>query len=151
MGDAVFRGATTARWLGIPLYDADLWVEKGAPEGAPDYSRPFVVRIRYARPLAGRTIADVSREEIARLQAPAPAVLAEWHRQMVAAFPNVDRGTELAGMHVPGVGTRFFLNGAVLAELTGYDFSRAFFGIWFDPATRNPAGREELLGKGRAR
>lgn len=149
--DSIFRGATTVRWLGLPLYEAALWVENGTPAGALDYERPFVLRIRYARAIAGRTIAEVSREEIARLQSAPSPLLSQWHSLMVAVFPNVDRGTEIAGMHQPGVGIRFFLNGAVLADLPGDDFSRAFFGIWFDPATRNPVGRAELLGQGGAR
>ena len=148
---AEFRGMATARWFGIPLYDAALWVDRAMPAGAVDYSVPFVLRLQYARAIPGRAIADASREEIARLKAATPDQLAQWHARMLAAFPDVEAGTELAGMHIPGVGMRLFQNGVPRAELPGEDFSRAFFGIWFDPATRNPAGREELLGKGRAR
>lgn len=149
LSDAVYRGATTVRWLGIPLYEASLWVEPGTPAGQIDYARAFVLRIRYARPIAGRTLADASRDEIARLQAPPPDLLSEWHARMLAVFPDVERGTEIAGMHVPGVGIRFFLNGGALAEVPGDDFSRAFFGIWFDARARNSSGRNELLGGGR--
>ena len=92
--------------------------------------------------------ADASREEIARLKAATPEQLGQWHARMLAAFPDVEAGTELAGMHIPGVGMRLFQNGVPRAELPGEDFSRAFFGIWFDPRTRNADVRARLLATG---
>ena len=142
---AEFRGAATARWFGFALYDAEFWVDRAMSVGAVDYSVPFVLRLYYARALPGRAIADVSRQEIARLQAVTPEQLAQWHARMLAAFPDVEAGTELAGMHIPGVGMRLFHNGAIRADLPGDDFSRAFFGIWFDPRTRNAGVRTLLL------
>ncbi len=139
------RGTATVRWLGIALYDAALWVDRAMPVGAMDYSVPFVLRLRYARAIPGRAIADTSRDEIARLQAAPAERLAQWHARMRTVFPDVEAGTELAGLHVPGVGMRLFRNGVVLAELPGDDFSRAFFGIWFDEQTRNPGIRAQLL------
>lgn len=145
---AEFRGSGTVRWLGIALYDAALWVDPATPLGAVDYSIPFLLRLRYARAIPGRTIADASREEIARLQPVAPDQLAQWHARMLAAFPDVEAGTELAGLHIPGVGMRLFRNGALHADLPGDDFSRAFFGIWFEPRTRTAAVRAQLLATG---
>lgn len=143
---AVFRGTETVRWLGFALYDASLWVPPATAAGVLDYAQPFVLRLRYARTVSGKAIADVSRDEIARLNPALPsAQLAQWHARMLAAFPDVDAGVELAGLHVPGSGVRLFHNGQSLAELPGDDFSRAFFGIWFDARTRTASLRDRLL------
>ncbi len=145
---AELRGTATARWFGIALYDAALWVDRTMPAGAVDYSIPFVLRLHYTRAIPGRAIADASRAEIGRLHTPAPEQLAQWHARMLAAFPDVEAGTELAGMHVPGVGMRLFYNGVVRADLPGDDFSRAFFGIWLDRRTRDAGVRAQLLATG---
>ncbi len=143
--EARFRGTAAVRWFGIPLYEASLWVHRLAPDGGLDYSQPFVLRLRYARPFTGRSIAEMSRTEMARLSRVPAEQLARWHDSMLRAFPDVAAGAELAGVHVPGVGMRLFHNGRVLTELPGDDFSRAFFGIWFAPETRDRSVRERLL------
>jgi len=143
--DARFQGTATVRWLGVPMYEASLWVHRATPAGSLDYSLPFVMRLRYVRPFAGRTIAEVSRAEIARLYQVPAEQLAHWHSGMLSAFPDVTAGAELAGMHVPGVGMRLFHNGQARADLPGDDFSRAFFGIWFAPQARDSSVRERLL------
>ena len=145
---AELRGTATARWFGIALYDAALWMDRAMPAGAEDYSIPFLLRLRFARSFSGRAIADASRAEIASLHAPAPEQLAQWHARMLAACPDVEAGTELAGMHIPGVGMRLFYNGVVRADLPGDDFSRAFFGIWLDRRTRYAGVRAQLLATG---
>lgn len=143
--EARFGGTATVRWLGIPLYEASLWVHRAAPAGVLDYSLPFVLRLRYARAFTGRSIAEASRAEMARLSSVPAERLARWHDGMLRAFPDVAAGTELAGVHVPGVGMRLFHNGQARAELPGEDFSRAFFGIWFAPGARDASVRERLL------
>lgn len=145
MPDALFRGTATARWLGIPLYDAALWVDPAMRPDSLDYSLPFVLRLRYARSFSGETIANTSRDEIARMRVVSAEQLTEWHARMRDTFPDVSAGTEIAGMNVPGVGVSFFRDGVFLADLPGGEFARAFFGIWFDPLARDATLRQKLL------
>ena len=57
-------------------------------------------------------------------------------------------GDRITGVHLPGEGARFFVNGRLQGELRDADFARLFFGIWLSPRTSEPALREALLGLG---
>jgi hypothetical protein len=64
-------------------------------------------------------------------------------------FPDVKDGDRLAGLHLPGEGARFWLNGRPAGAVTDPEFSRLFFGIWLAPTTSEPALRLALLGRDR--
>jgi len=136
-------GEGTLRWFGLKIYEARLWTAGGAP----DFSRPFRLELRYARSLSGEAIAERSAEEIARLGFGTPAQRAEWLDTMRRLFPDVAEGDALSGEHQPGVGARFTRNGRPLGEVADPGFSRAFFSIWLDPRTSEPGLRAALLGR----
>lgn len=136
-------GEGTMRWFGLKIYDARLWT----PGGAPDFSRPLRLELRYARALRGVAIAERSDEEIARLGFGSAQERAAWLGAMKRLFPDVAPGDTLAGEHVPGLGARFWRNGAPLGEVADPAFSRAFFSIWLDPRTSAPELRASLLGQ----
>jgi hypothetical protein len=135
-------GQGTFRWLGLRVYDAALW----APDGRLDFARPFALVLRYARAIDGETIAERSIEEIERLGAGSPVQRASWAQRLRAAMPDVAVGDQITGVHRPGKGARFYLNGRPLGEIDDPAFSRAFFAIWLDPRTRAPALRAALIG-----
>jgi hypothetical protein len=136
-------GEGTLRWFGLKIYDARLW----APGGAPDFSRPLRLELRYARALRGAAIAERSDAEIARLGFGTAQERAAWLTEMKRLFPDVAPGDTLAGEHVPEFGARFWRNGAPLGEVPDPGFSRAFFSIWLDPRTSAPELRAALLGR----
>jgi len=136
-------GEGTLRWFGLKIYEARLWTAGGAP----DFSRPFRLELRYARSLDGEAIAERSAEEIARLGFGTPARRAAWLDAMRRLFPDVVEGDALAGEHRPGVGASFARNGRPLGEVADPEFSRAFFSIWLDPRTSEPGLRAALLGR----
>jgi hypothetical protein len=135
-------GAATLRWFGLRVYDAEL----RAPARPVTFSSPFALSLRYARALKGRAIAERSLKEITTLGFGSPAQRASWTAAMQALFPDVAEGDRLTGEHLPGRGARFFHNGRLLGEIDDPQFSHAFFSIWLDPRTREPALRAELLG-----
>jgi len=135
-------GTGTLRWFGLRLYDARLWV--GGEQ--PDAARPFVLALRYARDFTGRSIAEASFDEIARLGYGTAPEQARWRAAMERMFPDVDAGQELAGLNVPGRGVRFYLDGQPIGEIADAAFARAFFAIWLDPRTRAQSLRIALLG-----
>ena len=73
---------------------------------------------------------------------------ARWLDAMMRLFPDVRAGDRITGVHRPGTGARFFVNGRLQGELPDADFARLFFGIWLSPRTSEPALREALLGPG---
>jgi hypothetical protein len=135
-------GQGTLTWLGLRIYDAALW----APNGDVDFERPFALVLRYARALDGASIAERSIEEIERLGAGSAAQRAAWAARLRAIVPDVAAGDRVTGVHRPGQGARFYLNGRLLDEVADPAFSRAFFSIWLDPRTRVPELRAALIG-----
>ena len=140
-------GQGTFKWFGLKIYDAQLWVgEKGYRPDA-----PFVLDLVYARKLHGIRIAEASVTEIEKLGLGSPGQRAAWLARMREIFPNVREGTRLSGVHIPGNGVRFYLDGTPLAMVADPAFAQAFFAIWLDPRTSAPALRAALLKDAGAR
>lgn len=138
-------GEGRLRWFGFHVYDAKLWAE----DGRADPAGALVLTIRYARPLPGTAIAERSHEEIVRLGFGTDRERDRWAERMRELFPDVRDGDELAGVHLPGRGARFYMNGRPLGEVSDAAFARAFFSIWLDPRTSAKDLRAQLLGEKR--
>jgi hypothetical protein len=146
---AVSAGSGRLRYWGFEVYDAQLWVAPGFD--ATRYAEfPLALELAYLRTLYGQAIAERSIEEMRRAGPFTDAQARDWQARMTALFPDVKRGDRITGVHVPGVGARFFLNGQPRGELRDEAFSRLFFGIWLSPATSQPRLREALLQRFKA-
>lgn len=143
---ARLAGEGRMRWFGFALYDARLFVASDFDARDPTASR-FVLELTYARRLAGRSIADTSRDELERLGFGSAAERARWHASMLRIFPDVDTGRRIAGVHLPGRGARFYFDGRFIGAIEDPQFARGFFAIWLGPRTRAPALRAALLGR----
>ena len=135
-------GQGEMRWFGLRLYEAELWV-RGAGWSA---EAPFALRLTYAREIPGSRIVEASIDELRRLGHRDEASLARWREHMSLAFPDVRAGDSITGIYLLGRGVQFWLGEHLRADLPDEDFARAFFAIWLDPRTREPALRERLLG-----
>ena len=142
---ARLQGQGTLRWLGLRVYDAALWTR--APLAAADAANtPLALELRYARRLKGPLIAERSLDEMRR-QGPIDEDSARrWMAAMTGLFPDVDDGDRITGVHRPGVGARFHVNGRLAGEVGDAQFARRFFGIWLSDSTSEPALRSALLG-----
>jgi hypothetical protein len=54
----------------------------------------------------------------------------------------VSPGQTIAGIHLPGAGTRFYLDERPLGRIDDPEFGPAFFAIWLDPAPASPVALE---------
>lgn len=136
-------------FLGLPIYDARLWVGDGfvAERFA---TLPLALELEYARKLHGRLIAERSLEEMKRVASFSDEQGQRWLDAMKQTFPDVAKGDRITGVHRPGDAARFFLNAKPRGELRDTDFAQRFFGIWLSPRTSEPRLREALLGLTRA-
>lgn len=145
--EAQLSGSGRLTWFGLHVYDAALYLPAGVP--GPDYAtHPFVLELTYARELRGVSIAEASRDEIARLGFGSAAQRLRWFEQMSALFPDVRARSRIAGQHLPGRGARFFVDGRLAGEIADPEFATAFFSIWLDERSRSPALRRALLAGG---
>lgn len=135
-------GKGRLRWWGFHVYDAALWARDG--RWRPD--APHVLDIVYARRISGAQLAATSVDEMRRLGVKDEARLARWEAAMRAVFPDVDAGSRLIGLHLPGRGAQFHSGARPLGTIEDAEFARRFFEIWLDPRTQTPDLRTALLG-----
>ncbi len=147
LAGARLAGEGRFRYFGFNVYDAQLWVGAlGFIADAETAGRtPFALRLTYRRDFTGAHIARTSREEMQRLGHGTPARLQDWERSMAGLFPDVRVGEHLTGVYLPPSTARFYHNEQLVGEVRDTAFARAFFAIWFDPATRARELRAKML------
>lgn len=139
-------GQTTLRFLGFKIYDARLLAPQGAALDAFE-QHPFALELTYARRLEGKLIAERSLIEMRRIGNFSDAQAQRWMAWMQQAFPDVNTGDRLTGVHAGKGRCRFFHNAQLRGEFDDATFTRLFFGIWLHPDTSQPLLRLELLGQ----
>lgn len=150
VADARLAGSGRFTWYGFHVYDASVYARQAIDARAPT-AQPFVLELRYARPLKSAAIAEASRDEMARLRYGTEAQRTAWHDAMARLFPDVRSGQRLAGVNLPGRGARFYFDGRFIGAIEDPDFARAFFAIWLDERTQAPKLRAALLADALAR
>lgn len=130
--------------FGFDVYNARLW--SAVRPLASD--QPFALELIYQRKISRDDLVQASVDEIKRLSGEAVSAgqLAQWQGQMQQAFVDVQAGTRITGVFLPGQGARFYVGQQLQHEVNDPAFARAFFAIWLDPRTRNPQLREQLMG-----
>lgn len=128
--------------FGFAVYEAHLW-SAAAPAG---WEHPFALELIYRRALSRDLLVRASLEEMRRLGAGDEVQLASWAGEMRQAFVDVQPGQRIAGVYLPDQGCRFYVDGRFRHAVADPRFARAFFSIWLDPRTRDPALRRALLG-----
>ncbi|MDP2221600.1 MAG: chalcone isomerase family protein [Hydrogenophaga sp.] len=142
--DKQLQGQARLRVWGFEVYDASLWAGPGFDAQRYEQHR-FGLELSYLRSLKGRAIAERSIEEMRGIAPITTEQATRWLAAMSELFPDVQRGDRITGVHVPGSGARFYLNGRLRGELADDAFSSLFFGIWLSPNTSQPAMRATLL------
>ncbi|CAM8671682.1 Chalcone isomerase [Comamonadaceae bacterium] len=141
---ASWAGSTRMRFFGLSIYDARLWVSAGF-KPATYWQSALVLELTYLRSLNGSAIAQRSLDEMRRGGTISQDIADRWLAAMNAAFADVKAGDRITGMHTPGQGARFWLNGQPRPAVKDTEFSRLFFGIWLAEHTSEPRLRAELL------
>jgi hypothetical protein len=141
-GRLIGKGRLTV-W-GFQVYDARLWAPPGF--GAGSYaSQPLALELTYLRAFDAADVADRSLQEIRRSVVISDAQAAQWKAEMLRVIPDVKKGDRIMGVHRPGVGAAFWVNGKTNGEIRDAEFARLFFGIWLSPKTSEPKLRDALL------
>lgn len=136
-------GSGNMRWLGLKIYDITLW-SSGATF---DHKTPYALAIRYARNIPGDELVKASIDQLRHLGFRDDVQLGRWAQALAGVFPSVKPGESIIGVHQPGVGARFFHQGKLTGTLDDAALARAFFAIWLDEKTSEPALRAQLLGR----
>lgn len=142
------QGSGALRFFGFKAYDANLWTASPGPAAVNPFAAKslYALEIVYNTGIKAEEIVNVSLVEMARLRRLTDAQVKAWTAEMQRTFPPVVSGDRLTGLHVPGVGTRFFFNSRLISEINDAAFGDAFFAIWLDEGTKRPDLRKQLLG-----
>lgn len=143
---AQLAGSSRLRFFGLNVYDARLWTSPGF-RAATYAQHSLALELTYLRSLSGKAIAERSLKEMRRGGTFAPDTEQAWLNAMQEAFPDVNEGDRITGIHTPAVGAKFWFNGQARATIRDAEFSRLFFGIWLSDATSEPRMRTELLAR----
>jgi Chalcone isomerase-like len=141
LNPAQLQGAGRLNWWGFHIYDVSFY--RAGNSSSPD----FALDIRYQKSFSGISIANRSAEEMKKMGVP-DAQVAAWGKELASIMPNVEPGQTLTAIYTPKQGTIFYHDGKRIAQISGAEFSKAFFGIWLDSKTSIPKLRNELLGQG---
>ena len=150
VGDAALAGKAQLRFMGLRVYDAQLWVGPGF-HAADFAAHPFALELIYHRAFTGAAIAQRSLQEMQRQRPIAAQQAQDWQRQLAAIMPDVQAGDRLTGLYQPGRGMRLWRGSQPLGAIDDVELAGAFFGIWLSPSTSEPALRQALLGRAGAR
>ena len=137
-------GKTRLTVWGFQVYDAKLWAQAGfKPE---DFGRqPFALELAYLRDFASKDIAERSITEMRRSATVSDEQAAAWITQMQRVIPNIKKGDRIMGVHRPGTGATFLVNGKAAGDIRDAEFARLFFGIWLSTKTSEPKMRSALI------
>jgi len=141
------------RWLGILIYEAQLWRDPSPISNDPAavFNGPFALHLIYARDIGAPRLVDTSVEEMQRISGNAlpESTIGRWRRALARVLVDVRAGDRLTGVYAPALGARFFANDRETGHIADPELAHAFFSIWLGPATRDPALRQKLLGPAR--
>jgi hypothetical protein len=141
-GRLIGKGRLTV-W-GFEVYDARLWAPPGFGPGS--YAgQPLALELAYLRAFDAADIASRSLKEMRRSGTFSDAQADQWKRDLLRVIPDVKKGDRILGVHRPGTGTAFWINGKAGGEIRDPEFARLFFGIWLSPGTSEPSLRDALL------
>lgn len=139
------RGEGKLRFFGLGIYQARLWTSSSfRADQALDH--PVVLELTYLRDFEGGSIAQRSLDEMRRAGSLSEAQAQRWLAAMRRVFPDVRSGERVTGLHQPGQGVSFWIDGRPLGEIADPEFGRRFLGIWLSPSTSQPGLRLSLLG-----
>ena len=141
---ARLHGSGRLTYFLLHVYDARLWAASDFDAARYD-QMPLALELQYARSFDNADIAERSIEERRRSIPISPDQETRWLAAMQQAFPNVAEGDRATGVQVPGVATRYFVNGQFTGEIRDPEFTRLFFGIWLSARTSEPKLRRALL------
>lgn len=141
--DAELVGQGDLRIWGFRIYTARLW----SAQQPFDSSQPFALELTYHREISREEFVDASLDEIRRTSAGqvSDSQLQAWRREMQHAFVDIKEGQRITGVNL-AEGCQFYVDGRLHHEVRDSAFAKAFFAIWFDPKTRDPGLRKQLLG-----
>ena len=136
-------GEARLRVLFWTVYDSVLYT----PDGKWNPDEPFALSITYLRKLSTARVVDETIKQMRQQGFEDEEKQAEWHREMTAIFPPINKNTVLTGVYTDTRETVFFDGSREVGTIKDPEFGKRFFDIWFGERTEYPKLRDQLIGK----
>lgn len=143
----VGMGVREATVLNVNVYVAALYLE------TPTRNAQQVINTEQKKRLTLHFVREVSASDIREAMTTGfssnggntPA-LRQRLQQLNALLPNMQEGGRLIFTYIPGTGLQVQVGPRVKGTITGEDFARVFFSIWFGASPPNAGLKTGLLG-----
>ncbi len=138
LNNAELRGTATYRYLGFPLYDAQLFTQGGAPL---NWKQDFGLELRYRRNVTKKALINSTLDEMKRIGRAAPI-----RDQLETCFAPVSKGDRFLAVSDGPNKVEFWLNGRKTCSMSYPDIKRSFMSIFLGENTRSAAFTQALRG-----
>lgn len=137
---ADLRGAATFRYLGVPLYEARLYTQGGAPL---DWSSDFAIELRFLRDLKRFDLVEGTMREFDRLGSPLPI-----RDQLDGCFSDVVKGDRFVAVSQGADAVGFWRNDRAMCTLRHPRIKTRFMEIFLGDRSRSQRFTRALRAEG---
>lgn len=137
--DAETRGTATFRYIGFPLYEAQLFTKSGAPL---DWSKDFGLELKYLRNLTELDLVEATMRELSRTGATLPV-----RGQLEKCFNDVRKGDRYVAISKGPNQIGFWHNGKRVCTLSHPRIKNRFMSIFLGENTRSESFTRKLKGE----
>ncbi len=143
------NGLELFEYWGFNLYTAALYAPSGTHSSAAVLADiPKSLILHYHRTIRADQIIKAAEHNLRKNPANDMTALRSDIDTLHEAFVNVEKGDTYELKYEPGKGTTLLFNGEAKITVPGFDFHRAYFGIWLSDYSINSKLRDGLLGQG---
>lgn len=136
---AELRGAATFRYVGFPLYEAQLFTKSGAPL---DWNKDFGLELKYMRNLTEYDLVEGTMRELKRTGAALPL-----RGQLEQCFDDVRKGDRYFAVSKGQDQIGFWHNGKRVCTLSHPQIKTRFMAIFLGENTRSKSFTRKLKGE----
>lgn len=140
------RSTHLFRYWGFRVYSLAFYIGEEVPKGGDVLvDKPMRLVLHYHRNIARENMIEGAEKVIPRDPSNDMDSLRERLDKVNAAYSDVSSGDEYAITHIPGEGLTIALNGEDQITVEGFDFARAYLGIWLGEYPISDALRRAML------
>jgi hypothetical protein len=139
LAGAEVRGTATFRFLGVPLYEAQLYTQQGKPL---DWKSDFGLQLTYLRNVSEQNLVDSTMVELERTGAPLPV-----RKQLEQCYADVRKGDAYLAISNGDDAIGFWLNGTRVCTLSHPAIKMRFMAIFLGDNTRSKSFTRRLKGE----
>lgn len=140
------RSTHLFRYWGFRVYSAAIYIGREVGKGDDVLvETPMRLVLHYHRTIEPSNMIEGAEKVMPRDPENDMEALRDRLDRVNAAYEEVSRGDEYAVTYEPGVGLTIALNGEDQVTVEGFDFARAYFGIWLGPRPISDSLRQALL------